>query len=94
MTHNTWTICVVAFIFLLLRHIVCQFCFVREKFCVVGNILIYLTILKTLLLTILIVNCLVLLAHIMPFSVNEFAASLRLKTLSLLKKTESMLLAA
>jgi len=90
---NTSTICVVVSLLFLLGHIVHQRGFVKEKFCVVGNNWIYLTISKTLLSTVLIVNCLVLLAHIMSFSVDEFAASPRLATLSSLKKAELMSLA-
>ena len=90
---NTSTICVVVSLLFLLGHIVCWRGFVREKFCVVGNNWIYLAISNTLLSTVLIVNCLVLLAHIMSFSVDEFAASPRLATLSSLKKAELMSLA-
>ena len=66
---------------------------VREKFCVLGNIWInLLSVLETLLSTVLLVSCLVLLVHTMTFSVDEFAATPRLATLSSLKKTELMAL--
>ena len=67
---------------------------VGEKFCLSGSIWNKLsTLLNRLLLTILIVNYLIVSAHVMSFSVEEFAAAPRLATLASLKKSELMLIA-
>jgi len=61
---------------------------------VVGNIWIkLLTLLRTLLLIVLIVNYAVILAHVMSFFVDEFVVNSCLATLTTLKKTGLMLLA-
>jgi len=60
---------------------------------VLGNIWInLLSALKTLLSTVLLMSCLILLVHTVSFSIDEVAATPHLATLSSLKKTELMAL--